>query len=110
MSETPPAPVQGSPAAEQLARGYSWLRFDPALESAFWRGHFEQGVLQLRVNLLLALALLVAFTMMDRTLVPVSDPGRSAILAYAVVLPCLLACLGATVASSTGRASRRAGG
>ncbi len=110
MSETPPAPVQGSPAAEQLARGYSWLRFEPALESAFWRGHFEQGVLQLRVNLLLALALLVAFTMMDRTLVPVSDPGRSAILAYAVVLPCLLACLGATFVPGAWRWYQQAAG
>lgn len=94
--EQHPDPVHASPAAEQLARGFPWLRFEPHLENGFWRAQFDQGLLQLRVNLFLALALVVAFTIMDRTLVPAADTGRALQLAYVVVLAGLGACLAAT--------------
>ncbi len=88
-------PTHPSPVAEQLQRGFPWLRFEPALEKAYLREHYELGLLQLRLNLVLALGLVLAFIAMDRMVVP-SGGGLVGILRYGVIMPSLLACLGVT--------------
>ena len=89
------SPTHPSPVAEQLLRGFPWLRFEPALEKAYRREHYEAELLQLRLNLGLALGLVLAFIAMDRMVVP-SGGGLVGILRYGIIMPSLLACLGAT--------------
>lgn len=84
-----------SPVAEQLQRGFPWLRFEPTLEKTYRREHYELGLVQLRLNLLLALGLVLAFIAMDHLVAPSAGALVSA-LRYGVIAPSLLACLGAT--------------
>lgn len=84
-----------SPVAEQLQRGFPWLRFEPTLEKTYRREHYELGLVQLRLNLLLALGLVLAFIAMDHLVAPAAGALVSA-LRYGVIVPSLLACLGAT--------------
>lgn len=61
----PTADLPDSPQARQLRAGFPWLTFDPDLESAFRRAHFDENLLHTRVNLCLALIITMAFTAMD---------------------------------------------
>jgi diguanylate cyclase (GGDEF)-like protein len=84
--------TRSSPAAEQLERGFRWLRFEPQLEEHYQRERHEQGLTHLRFNLVLALGLVLAFVSMDRGFMP-DTQARVALLRYAVVLPSLGLCL-----------------
>ena len=84
-----------SPVAEQLQRGFPWLRFEPTLEKTYRREHYELGLVQLRLNIVLALGLVLAFIAMERLVTP-SAGGLVSVLRYGVIVPSLLACLGAT--------------
>jgi diguanylate cyclase (GGDEF)-like protein len=99
-------PVRASPAAEQLERGFPWLRFERHLESHYQRERYEQGLVHLRLNLLLALGLVLAFVSMDRGLMP-DTVGRVALLRYGFVLPSLGLCLLATFIPNGWRLYRR---
>jgi diguanylate cyclase (GGDEF)-like protein len=94
-TDTRTDPVRSSPAAEQLQRGFPWLRFEGQLESQFRREQYEHGLVQLRLNIVLALGLVLAFIAMDR-LVLAASAGHVAWLRYAVILPSLVLCLAAT--------------
>ena len=95
MSEREADPFRDSPVAEQLRRGFPWLRFEPELESEYWREHFEEGRLQLRTSFLLAMLLGAAFIVMHHRLLPPPD-AATLLLRYGVVFPLLLAGFGAT--------------
>jgi diguanylate cyclase (GGDEF)-like protein len=84
-----------SPVADQLQRGFPWLRFEPALEKTYCREHYELGLVQLRLNLLLALGLVLAFIAMDH-LVTSSTGMLVGVLRHGVIVPSLLVCLGVT--------------
>ncbi len=88
-------PVRSSPAAEQLQRGFPWLRFEGQLETQFRREQYEHGLVHLRLNIVLALGLVLAFIAMDR-LVLAASAGHVAWLRYAVILPSLVLCLAVT--------------
>ena len=96
-----------SPVAEQLQRGFPWLRFEPTLEKTYHREHYELGLVQLRLNLLLALGLVLAFIAMDRLVTPATGVLVN-VLRYGVIVPSLLACLGATWIPHGWRAYARA--
>ena len=87
-------PINSSPFAEQLARGFRRLRFTPELESQFWRDQHEQGLTQLRISFLLGIVLALAFFAMHQRLLPPPDPLTLA-LRYGVLLPAL--CIGLAV-------------
>jgi len=55
-----------SPAAAQLRRGFPWLRFEPALEAQFRAGTLSGRMLEIRVNIGIALGLVLAFSVLDR--------------------------------------------
>lgn len=88
-------PLHASPVARQLQRGFPWLRFEAGLEAAFRQAQYEQGLVQLRLNLVLALALVLAFIAMDRAVLPQLD-RLVAILRFAVLLPAIAGCLAVT--------------
>ena len=88
-------PVHPSPVADQLQRGFPWLRFHPDLEKAFRREQHEQGLVQLRLNIVLAIGLVLAFIAMDRMVMPASG-GLVAVLRFGIIMPALLACLATT--------------
>jgi diguanylate cyclase (GGDEF)-like protein len=85
-------PAHASPVAEQLQRGFPWLRFESGLEVQFWQDQYEHGLTQLRLNIVLASALVLAFIAMDRMVLPEGD-GVVRFLRYGVLLPALAGCL-----------------
>jgi len=85
-------PDPSSPVAEELQRGFPWLRFERSLEFAYQREQHDSGLVQLRLNIALALGLVLAFTAMNRMVLE-TPGGLVAWLRYAAVLPSLLLCL-----------------
>jgi diguanylate cyclase (GGDEF)-like protein len=55
-----------SPAAAQLRRGFSWLRFESGLEARFRSVALAERMPAIRVNTGIALALVLAFSILDR--------------------------------------------
>jgi diguanylate cyclase (GGDEF)-like protein len=55
-----------SPAAAQLRRGFPWLRFEPALEAQFRSATLSERMLEIRINIGIALILVLAFSFLDR--------------------------------------------
>ena len=94
-----------SPVAEQLRRGFRWLRFEPELEADYWRDQFDHGRLQIRTGFLLAILLAAAFIAMHHRLLPPPDLPTLA-LRYGIVFPLLVAGFAATFAKGTGRLLR----
>ena len=99
-------PPHASPVADQLLEGFPWLHFEPALEAEYERESFEQGRLQLRLNLTLALGLVLAFIAMDRLVVPAGGIFLDA-LRYGVILPSLVLALATTFLPHSARLYRR---
>ncbi|HZF14908.1 MAG TPA: diguanylate cyclase [Steroidobacteraceae bacterium] len=55
-----------SPAAVQLRRRFPWLRFEPALEAQFRTETVRERMGEIRVNIGMAFALVLAFSFLDR--------------------------------------------
>jgi diguanylate cyclase (GGDEF)-like protein len=98
--------AHSSPVAEQLERGFRWLRFEAQLENEYQREQYEHGLDQLRLNIVLAIGLVLAFMAIDRMVLPDAGPVAS-LLRYGVVLPALAACLGVTFIPHSWRLFRR---
>src|SRR5580693_6593486 len=93
MSSTdrlPTADLPDSPHARQLRAGFPWLTFNPELEAEFRRTHFDENLLHTRANLCLAVAITVAFSIMD-SIVLGHDLNRIPNLIHMlVIIPTLL--------------------
>ena len=88
--------LPNSPHARQLRAGFPWLSFGGELESEFRRRNFDENLLHIRVNLCLAMLIIIAFSAMDAMVLgPEVDriPSRIYIL---VIIPALLIGLAAT--------------
>src|ERR1700679_202892 len=57
--------LPNSPHARQLRAGFPWLSFGGELESEFRRRNFDENLLHTRVNLCLAMLIIIAFSAMD---------------------------------------------
>jgi diguanylate cyclase (GGDEF)-like protein len=57
--------LPNSPHARQLRAGFPWLTFDGELESEFRRRNFDENLLHTRVNLCLAIVIVIAFSAMN---------------------------------------------
>jgi len=92
----PREPIDVSPVAEQLRRGFRWLRFAPDLEPAFLQEQYRKSLPYLRVNLVIALLMVVAVTLLDRLVL--HDPGDPLpdLARYAALLPAIAIALTAT--------------
>jgi len=82
--------LPNSPHARQLRAGFPWLTFGGELEAEFRRTNFDENLLHTRVNLCLAILIVIAFSAMDAMVLgPQLDliPSRIYILA---IIPLLL--------------------
>src|SRR5450631_4192794 len=57
--------LPNSPHARQLRAGFPWLSFDGELEADFRRRNFDENLPHTRVNLCLAIVIMIAFSAMD---------------------------------------------
>jgi diguanylate cyclase (GGDEF)-like protein len=82
--------------ARQLRAGFPWLTFDGALEGEFRRRNFDENLLHIRVNLCLAVLIIIAFSAMDAMVLGAEldrVPSRIYIL---IIIPVLLIGLAAS--------------
>jgi diguanylate cyclase (GGDEF)-like protein len=89
----PTEDLPNSPHARQLRAGFPWLTFDGELEAEFRRRNFEENLLHTRVNLCLAILIVIAFSAMDAMVLGAEldlIPSKIHIL---VIIPVLLVCL-----------------
>jgi diguanylate cyclase (GGDEF)-like protein len=89
----PTEDLPNSPHARQLRAGFPWLTFDGELEAEFRRRNFDENLLHTRVNLCLAILIVIAFSAMDAMVLGAEldlIPSRIHIL---VIIPVLLVCL-----------------
>jgi diguanylate cyclase (GGDEF)-like protein len=80
-----------SPSARQLRAGFPRLRFLAPLEQDFRQAYRAQNVGLVRVNLWLALALVLAFAAMQHLLLGAARDPVADLLRYGVILPIVLA-------------------
>src|SRR5471032_2866764 len=88
--------LPNSPHARQLREGFPWLTFGDELEAEFRNRNLDENLLHTRVNLCLAVLILIAFSAMDAIILgPGLDriPSRIYIL---VIIPVLLIGLAAS--------------
>ena len=88
--------LPNSPHARQLRAGFPWLTFDGELETEFRRRNFDENLLHTRVNLCLAILIVIAFSAMDAIVLGPEVgriPSRICIL---VIIPMLLIDLAAS--------------
>jgi len=61
---------RGASPQEQLQRGFRWMQFEPALESAYRDDQFQDGARHLRIGLTILIALVVAIVKIDSIVIP----------------------------------------
>lgn len=59
-----------SPYAQQLEKGFPWLRFNPTLEVGFRETCFRQHLVRLRIHILLGVVLFMGLAAIDRFFLP----------------------------------------
>lgn len=79
-----------SPVAAQLRHGFRRLRFEAALEQQFRDDYLRVNQTQLRLNLFMAVILVTAFAVLDRTLLDESTQRVPDLLRFALIVPLLL--------------------
>ncbi|MEP6884131.1 MAG: diguanylate cyclase [Gammaproteobacteria bacterium] len=84
------ADLPDSPQARQLQAGFPWLTFNPDLELEFRRAHFEENVLHTRVNLCLAVAITIAFSIMESVVLGPALNRIPSMIHMLVIIPVLL--------------------
>lgn len=86
-------------ASEQLAGGFRWLRFEPALESAYRTEQFREGLGYLRLSLgIIAAALLILFQI-DHAVMPEISGRMPLFMRFGITVPTILVALGLTFAT-----------
>jgi diguanylate cyclase (GGDEF)-like protein len=89
--------VRGAPPesaySQQLKRGFSHLKFTEPLEQEFRDAYRTQVLRQLRINLWLAVAFVIAFSVLSHTLVPPDGTRTITLIQMFVFAPLLLVAL-----------------
>jgi diguanylate cyclase (GGDEF)-like protein len=81
--------LSASPAAEQLRRGYRWLRFRPGLESAYREDQYRDGLPYLRASLGVGALVVVVFALLDRFVLHVIHEPLVELVRYSVLVPAI---------------------
>jgi diguanylate cyclase (GGDEF)-like protein len=74
----------------QLQRGFPWMRFEPALESAYRNDQFRDGIRFLRISLVILAGILLALFQVDHAVMPQVSERMPAIARFGVMVPALL--------------------
>jgi len=97
-SESPPgsqSPLE-SPSAEQLRRGFPWLKFSEPLEKDFREAYRAQSRVAVQLNLWLCLSLVIMFALIARTILPEGPDRLATLFSVGIFVPIvLLSLLGA---------------
>ncbi len=91
--ETQQLIVDETPAARQLRAGFQWLRFERELEREFRREQASQRLPQIRLNLYLAAALVVAFGGLNTLVLGANAPASIWAVQFGVLLPVAIAAI-----------------
>jgi diguanylate cyclase (GGDEF)-like protein len=91
--ETQQLIVDETPAARQLRAGFQWLRFERELEREYRREQASQRLPQIRINLYLAAALIVAFGGLNTLVLGTGAPASIWAVQFGVLLPVALAAI-----------------
>jgi diguanylate cyclase (GGDEF)-like protein len=91
--ETQQLIVDETPAARQLRAGFQWLRFERELEREYRREQASQRLPQIRINLYLAAALIVAFGGLNTLVLGAGAPASIWAVQFGVLLPVALAAI-----------------
>ncbi len=84
------------PHSRQLTAGFRWLRFEPGLEDEFRRTNLDENLQHIRVNLSLAVVIILAFTAAETLFLGPERNRIPSMLHILVMVPILLLCLGST--------------
>lgn len=79
-----------SPLTPELRRAFRWLRFEPALESAYRAEQFRGHVGVLRINLLIVIAIVFAIVQIDHVVMPAVVGAIPNFARYGVLIPTLM--------------------
>jgi diguanylate cyclase (GGDEF)-like protein len=82
-----------TPAARQSRAGFQWLRFERELEREFRREQAEQRLPQIRLNLYLAFALVLAVGGLNTLVLGSRMPSSIWVVQFGVLLPAVCAAL-----------------
>lgn len=92
----PQEALTASPVAEQLRRGFRWLRFVPGLETAYRQDQFRLGLPYLRASLGMGALVVAVFALLDRYVLHVVHEPLIEFVRYGVLLPVIVLGLTAT--------------
>ncbi|MSQ92209.1 MAG: hypothetical protein EXR87_04645, partial [Gammaproteobacteria bacterium] len=87
--------LTASPMAEQLRRGFRWLRFRSGLEAVYRLDQFRLGLPYLRASLGFGALMVAVFALLDQYVLHVAHEPLIEFVRYAVLLPAIV--LGLTV-------------
>lgn len=93
-----------SAAARALQRGFSRLRFEPALEREFWASHNSASRARVRLAVCLALATTLSFALLDHWLLGQPWQLPQDLIRFGVQIPIILLCLALTTEARYQRA------
>ena len=79
-----------APHARQLREGFAWLTFTPDLEADFRRHHLAENLRYLRITLVLGFLMLVAFSVMESTMLGPSVGRIPNLVQFLVIVPVML--------------------
>src|SRR5688500_7893916 len=82
-------PVPQSLHAQQLERGFPWLRFEPTLEQEFRQRHRSESLPQLRRNLWIAAAFMAGFSLLTHLILDAGVIRAAAGIRYLLLIPIL---------------------
>ena len=85
-----------SPVAEQLRRGFRWLRFRSGLEAAYRQDQYRNSLPYLRASLGIGALVVAVFALLDRFVLHVIHEPLMELARYAVLVPAIVLALTAT--------------
>src|SRR3974390_303603 len=88
--------LPNSPHARQLRAGFPWLTFEGELEAEFRHRNFEENLPHTRVNLCLAIVIIIAFSAMNAVVLGADLDRIPSMICILVIIPVLLLGLGAS--------------
>ncbi len=84
------------PHSRQLKAGFPWLTFDAALEADFRRANLDENLRHIRINLCLGVTITLALSAAEAVILGPELNRIPSMIHMLVMVPLLLACLGAT--------------
>jgi diguanylate cyclase (GGDEF)-like protein len=94
--ETQQLIIDESAAVRQLRAGFPWLRFERDLEAEFRREQMRSRLPQIRLNLYLAVGLVVCFGLLNGLVTGASAHALMAVVQFGLLLPVVAVAVGIT--------------